>query len=90
MRFTLKNSPDVMGHKIEVLVVAGEGEAIARVVTTFENSDLANDSLSPLQVQYERVFRKVGGITPGANHTVLITAENDKGDSQSASRTWTD
>ncbi len=62
----------------------------ARVVTTFENLDLANDSLSPSQVQYERIFRKVGGVTPGANHTVLVTAENDKGDSQSASRTWTD
>lgn len=91
MKFTLKNRlAGGIGHTIEVLVVAETGETIARVSTYYGGSQLANDDLSPPHSQYERIFTQVGGYSPGTRHTVLVTAMNDKGVEQTASRTWTD
>lgn len=90
MKFSIKNNPDGMGHRIEVQVVAEKDEEIVRVSTYFENNTLAEDDLAPPQVQYERVFRQVGGITPNDSHTVKVTAVNEKGVEQTASRTWAD
>ncbi len=90
MKFSIKNNPDVMGHRIEIQVIADKDEEIARVSTYFEDSTLAEDDLTPPQVQYERVFRQIGGITPNDSHTVKVTAVNVKDIEQTASRTWTD
>ena len=90
MKFSIKNNPDGMGHKIEIQVIAEKDEEIVRVSTYFENEALTEDELAPPQVQYERVFRHVGGITPNDSHTVRVTAINAADVEQTASRTWTD
>lgn len=91
MKFNLKNSlAGGIGHKVEVQVIAGEGETISRVSTMHGGFELAIDDLVPPQVQYERVFMNVDGYSPGKTHVVVVMAVNDRGVSQIASRTWTD
>ena len=90
MKFSLKNSPDGMGNRIDIQVNAEQGEEISSVSTYFDEVSLAEDSLTPPEVQYERVFRQVGGFTPGQLHTVRVNATNNHGVSQFASRSWQD
>jgi hypothetical protein len=91
MKFNMKNSlAGGIGHKIEVQVIAEGGETISRVTTAHGGFDLANDDLTPPQVQFERIFTNVDGYTPGRTHTITVTAVNDRGIEQIASRTWTD
>jgi hypothetical protein len=73
-----------------VQVKAEPGEEIASVRTTYDDSELADDDLSPNEVQYQRIFKQIGGYTPGDTHTVQVTATNNSGKSQTSTRTWTD
>jgi hypothetical protein len=90
MQFSLSNTRDVVGHKIDVQVKADQGESIASVRTELDGFSLAHDDLNPPEVQYERIFRHVGRVTPGQNHSLEVTATNDQGMSEVASRRWTD
>jgi accessory colonization factor AcfC len=65
MIFMIDVNRDIVGYRIDVLVTAGAGETISSVSTSYEDSSIAEDSLSPPEVQYQRTFTQVGGYTPG-------------------------
>lgn len=90
MTFTISVSRQAIGYKIEVTVNAESGEEITSVKTSYENTDLAYDTLSPHEVQYQRTFTQVGGYTPGVERIVKVTACNDADKYQTASRKWKD
>jgi len=90
MIFMIDTKRDIVGYRIEVQVNAETGEQIAKVTTSYENSSLASDNLSPPEVQYQRIFRQVGGYTPGVDRIVKVTATNDGGKQETASRKWQD
>lgn len=90
MRFALAHNRVLIGHQVTVKVTAASGETIARVVTVLDGSRLGDDRLDPAEVQYERVFEQAGGAGPGQRHALLVTATNDAGVHQTASRRWQD
>jgi hypothetical protein len=90
MRFSLSQKRVVIGHRIEVKVVAASGETIERVVSRLDGSRLGDDRLDPPEVQYERVFEGVGGAGPGRDHVLLVSGTNDARGTQTASLRWTD
>jgi len=90
MIFTIGCARDIVGYRIDVQVKAEGTEEISSVSTRYENSPLADDYLSPSEVQYQRIFTQVGGYTPGVERTVKVTATNDAGKQKTASKRWKD
>ncbi len=90
MRFTLGHHRVLIGHQVTVKVAAATGETVARVVSVLDGAKLGDDRLDPAEVQYERVFEQAGGAGPGQRHVLVVTATNDAGDRQTASRRWQD
>lgn len=90
MIFKIGARRDIVGYRIDVQVAAGTEETIASVSTSYENFSIGDDSLSPSEVEYQRTFTQVGGYTPGVVRTVVVTAANDSGKRQTASKRWQD
>lgn len=90
MRFSLSQRRALVGHDITVKVTAAAKEAVARVATELDGRKLARDVLGPAEVQYERVFRQVGGGGPGQQHVLTVHATNTDGETSVASRRWND
>ncbi|MDD2335274.1 MAG: hypothetical protein PHD01_01715 [Geobacteraceae bacterium] len=90
MKFNIETKKESIGYRVDVQVNAEGGEEIASVSTTYENFEIGNDYLSPSEVQYQRIFTQVGGYTPGVERTVVVSATNNAGKQQTASRRWKD
>jgi len=91
MKFAIANVRDVINHRIDVQVNAEAGEHLTFVRTEMDAFSLGQDNLAPHEVQYSRTFSQAGnGFTPGFDHVVKVTATNDQGISQTASRRWRD
>jgi len=90
MKISISHSPNAIGHHISTEVDADSGEKIQFVETDFDGFPIGSDSLSPPELQYSRTFSQVGSITPSFDHTVKVTATNNKGDTETASTRWTD
>ncbi|ACM21093.1 hypothetical protein Geob_2744 [Geotalea daltonii FRC-32] len=90
MIFSISCIRDIVGYRIDVQVKAEGSEAITLVSTSYEGSSLADDQLSPPEVQYQRIFSQVGGYTPGVERTVKVTATTDAGKQKTASKRWQD
>ena len=90
MRFSLGQKRATVGHTITVKVTAGSKEEISRVVITLDGRKLESETLSPPEVQFERVFNQVGGAGPGQRHVLTVKATNTDGQTRVASRRWND
>jgi hypothetical protein len=90
MRFSLNQRRATIGHTITVKVTASASEEIARVVITLDGRNLEAETLSPPEVQFERVFNQVGGAGPGQRHVLTVKATNTDGETRVASRRWND
>ncbi len=90
MRFSLGQKRATVGHTITVKVTAGSKEEIKRVIITLDGRKLESETLSPPEVQFERVFNQVGGAGPGQRHVLTVKATNTEGESRVASRRWND
>ena len=69
---------------------AYEAGEIARVVITLDGRKLETETLSPPEVQFERVLNQIGGAGPGQRHVLTVKATNTDGDTRVASRRWND
>lgn len=89
MDFTLDHTRQTIGQELDVKVVADKGQRIISVTTEFDGFALAEDTLASPSVQYERVFP---GATAGSGqrHTLVVTATDSKGSSESATKIWVD
>jgi hypothetical protein len=90
MRFSLGQRRATIGHTITVKVTASAKEEIARVVITLDGRRLEAETLSPPEVQFERIFNQIGGAGPGQRHVLTVTATNTDGATRAASRRWND
>lgn len=90
MEFVLSHSPDVINHRIDVTVKAAGGQVIISASTKLDGGVLATDSVDPPSVQYERHFRQVGIRSPGLKHTLVVTARDQSGKEESATKIWED
>lgn len=89
MEFTLSHSPDVINQRIDVKVNAA-GSRLIFVSVRLDSSPLGDDLLSPPVTQYERTFNQAGTRTPGQAHNLLVTARDENGKEESASKIWQD
>jgi hypothetical protein len=90
MEFILNHSPDVINQHIDVTVKAGKDQIIVFVCTKLDGISLADDPLDPPSVQYERSFSQVDLRSPSLKHTLVVTARDQNGKQESATKTWTD
>ena len=90
MRFTISQKRATIGHRISVKVTASAKEEIKRVSVSLDGRKLDAETLTPPEVQYERVFNQVGGGGPGQEHVLVVKATNTDGKTQVASRRWND
>lgn len=90
MRFSLGQKRATIGHTITVKVTAGAREAISRVAISLDGRSLETETLSPPEVQFERVFNQVGAAGPGQRHVLTVKATNTDGETSVASRRWND
>jgi hypothetical protein len=80
----------VIGHRISVKVTAASKEEIERVAIKLDGRKLADDRLTPAEIQYQRVFEQVGGGGPGTDHVLVARGTNTDGETRTASLRWTD
>jgi|SRR6516162_9438114 len=90
MKFTLNHAPAFMGNDISVHVEADEGNTIQHVVTELDGLVLADDLLSTPTDSYDRVFSRAGHASPGIEHTLLVSVEQDDSKTHSATSIWID
>jgi len=89
MKFTLTAARAFLGNDIDVQV-ENDGGTIASVVTVLDGSEIGRDDLSPPSVSYERSFPHAGNASPELEHTLVVTATDSQGNSQSSTKIWKD
>ncbi len=90
MDIQINAGKDVMNQWVSVAAKAGAEQQIVRVTTTLDGSVLGSDDLHPPEVSYERTWHQVGSGVPGMTHRVAVTTRDQKGNEESASKTWQD
>lgn len=90
MKFTIQHQRAVAGNDIVVGIEAEGSEQIARVTTTLDGFDLADDPLDPPSVSYERQFLQAGDASPHREHQLTVTVSDPAGQMKSADRRWQD
>jgi len=90
MAIQIKAGRDVINLWVDVTVTATSGRQIANVTTTLDEFPVANDDLNPPQDSYQNTWHDLGLGTVGATHKVEVTAVDDQGKIEAASKTWQD
>ena len=90
MTFTSTHARAFVGSNVAVTVVAGEDESIANVSVQLDGFWLEELELTAGTEKYERAFSGVGSGSPGAEHTLIVTAQDAGGVSHGATTRWTD
>jgi len=90
MDIQVKAGRDVMNQWVEVTVKGGSGQLISYVTTMLDGFPIGDDGLNPPEGSYERAWHQVGTGAPNQTHNVLVTATDQKGNQESASKTWQD
>jgi len=81
---------DVMDQWVAVTVKGGTGQLISHVTTTLDGFPIGDDDLNPPESSYQRTWQKVGSGGANQTHHVEVTAHDQKGNEESASKTWQD
>jgi hypothetical protein len=89
MQFTVTSQRQSIGQQLQVQVVCALPEAISRVTTTFDASAIGDDTLPPNSTSYSRTFAGQPARI-GALHTLVVTALDQDGNPESATKIWTD
>lgn len=89
MQFILAHQRQSLGQQITVTVLAGPGQSVTQVTTQFDGFTLADDSLPPGSVHYERTFDDQSAHS-GDDHTLVVTALDQNQNPESATKKWTD
>lgn len=90
MTFTSTHTRAFVGTDITVTITAGEGESIANVSVQLDGFALEELVLTDGTEKYERSFAGAGASTPGAEHTLIVTALDGGGAVHGATTRWTD
>ncbi len=90
MTFTAVHTNGLIGTDITVTVAAGAKESIATVTVTYDGEDLEEQEFADGTENYSRTFSHVGDVSPGAEHTLVVTAVDAGGFPHSATTRWSD
>jgi len=90
LQIEIGQSPDVVGHQVDVKVRAEGDDPIAHVVVKLDGWALAREAFTPPVMLYERRFSQVGSYTPGRTHKITVTVTPRGKPSRTAVRQWKD
>jgi hypothetical protein len=90
MTFTATHTRRFIGTDITATVNAGVKESIAAVTVTYDGELLEEQEFADGTESYSRTFAQVGGSSPGAEHTLVVTAVDAGGAPHSATTRWSD
>ncbi len=88
--FTATHARGLIGQDITVIVKAGEHDVIASVTVALDGFELEELELGSGTESYTRSFSGVGSGSPGAEHTLVVTARDDDGVAHGATTRWSD
>jgi hypothetical protein len=77
---------EVTGRSITVSVLAFSGQLINSVSVSLDDSLLGDCTLAFPQVSYMRTWHWAGGGAPDGSHRVVVTATDQKGRGEMASK----
>ena len=90
MNFTFQVARDVIGNSISFVVKSDLNRAIARVRTTLDFFNLADDQVDPASTHFERSFRQAGDAGPGMQHTLTVEVFDGDGTVETGTKVWVD
>ncbi len=90
MTFTATHTRDLVGTDITVTATAGPKEQIATVTVAYDGDQLEEEELEAGSEEYSRSFSQVGSVSPGMDHTLVISVIDAAGQPHSATTRWTD
>lgn len=90
LKIEIGQSPDVVGHQIDVKVSADGDDQVVLVVVELDGWRLDREAFAPPVVLYERRFPQAGSYTPGRTHKVVVTATPQGKPARTATRGWKD
>ncbi len=90
MTFTASHTRALLGSDITVTVSAGENQSIAEVSVLLDGAVLEELELADGTDNYSRSFSHVGESQPGMDHSLVVTAVDDKGAAHGATTEWSD
>jgi hypothetical protein len=90
MKFTISHTRVLSGNNISVKVEVENDKSIQSVLTRLDGFQIANDVLARPSDVYERSFSSTGTGGIGTEHTLIVSAELEDGNTHSATSIWTD
>ncbi len=90
MTFTAAHTRALLGSDIMVTVSAGDKQSIAEVSVLLDGAVLEELELVDGTENYSRSFSHVGQGAPGMDHTLIVTATDNKGATHGATTEWSD
>jgi hypothetical protein len=90
MEIGIQAGRDIMDQWVDVTVKGGSGQLISHVTTNLDGFPIGDDDLNPPESSYQRTWHQVGSGGANQTHQVAVTAHDQKGNEESASKTWQD
>jgi hypothetical protein len=90
MKFTISHARALSGNDISVKVEVDNEKGIASVLTRLDGFQIANDVLATPSDVYEHAFPGIGTAGIGTEHTLIVSATLEDGNTHSATSIWSD
>ena len=90
MKFTVNHVRAFTGTDLSLTVAAADKESIAQVTVVYDGDSLEEIELASGTESYTRNFSGAGSSSPGAEHTLVVTATDADGQVHSATTRWND
>lgn len=90
MHFSVTHNRAPIGQNISVSVAADGSETISSVDVELDGFTLDDYEAPPGTQSYEKDFNGVGDASPGQDHTLTVSAEDQNGNPHSSATQWTD
>lgn len=90
MKFAVTHVRAFAGTDLSLTVTAADKESIAEITVIYDGDALEEMELASGTESYTRNFSGAGSSSPGAEHTLVVTATNADGEAHSATTRWND
>jgi len=90
MKFAVSHVRAFAGTNLSITITAADKESIAEVSVVYDGDALEEMELASGTESYTRNFSGAGSSSPGADHTLVVTATDADGKAHSATTRWND
>ncbi len=90
MKFAVTHTRAFVGTDLSVTVTTADKESIAEITVVYDGDTLEEMELASGTESYTRNFSGAGSSSPGAEHTLMVTATDGVGEAHSATTRWND